>query len=612
MQTETKHLVTPVIKELHPGKRTIQKLPNNGALVLEHDIPYVLIYRKKPTNNHLSKLVKLGASYLILGSDKEQDIYEFLKSIMEQMSHRFGSFLIFEIFEGEINDREFTVYSSSNKLKSTLKKLLSGLKKIENSHPDQTLEANLGNLDSITSPEGLRFLSNEFRQMGGSWISLKIPPVYKDQNHTLFPVYFKEFRNQFSKVIQKSMFEFIRVQTTSKIDSYHGLGRRRIHEKVLEIDQKIRNIQDQYSFLLLISPINNNDLQRDFFKNKYEKIGKYHYRLLPVDPDILKRKLYNLAIDEIDDPVLAFIYDEKREEIDQELTMLKERGSKNFFYSSIRLYKDVSPELLEEACLILQNIPEDTSTLNNHGIDVQEFSKMAKKEFEFFQQSASDYNGKVHIQNDLNIMMVCNGELFLPSSYKMSEKEAVALLQHEIGTHMLTHYNGLQQPLKQMAYGLAGYDELQEGIAVLAEYLSGSLCSNRLRTLAGRIIAGDALLNGADFTEMFRLLHSTYDFSKNRAYNITSRMFQGGGFLKDIVYLKGLFQLQQYLKNGGKLESLLSGKFALRHLEVIQNLTERKLLVPPAILPRYITNEKYQKKIHTFQQGIPLYKMISL
>ncbi|MHA7056301.1 flavohemoglobin expression-modulating QEGLA motif protein [Aquimarina sp. M1] len=610
MNVEDTPSLESLFNTLNPGGRTIKKLPNNGQLLLEHDIPYLLIYQKNTNDSEIEKLVKTGASFLIIDGENDAQIHEFLEKLIQQMSQRFGAFLIFEIFGGEKNEEEFIIYSSSKKLPNTLKTLVSGFKKIESKHLRKPFTTRLEKQPVLASREKTVFPPNDFRQMGGTWISIEIPPIYKNLDGNLYPVYFKKFRDQFADLIQKSVFDFVRIQTTSKIASYHGLGNRSIQEKVLEIDKKIRSIQDKYSFLLLVSPINNQSLKEAFFKNGYKDIGQYHYRLLPHDPDILKRRLYNLAIDEIDDPVLAFIYDEKREEIDQELTMLKERGSKNFFYSSIRLYKTVSTELLKEAELILQNVKENEESIINDLISAKEFRKMARGEFDYFRQSAPNYKGKVHIQEDLNIMMVCNGELFLPSAYKLSPKEATALLQHEIGTHMLTHYNGSQQPLKQMAYGLAGYDELQEGIAVLAEYLTGSLCTNRLRTLAGRIVAGEALLNGANFTEMFHLLYNKYDFSDERAFDITVRMFQGGGFLKDVVYLKGLHQLQKFLKNGGQIDHLLSGKFALKHLDVIKNLTERGLLSPPKIYPRYLQNDRYKQRIQKFKKGIPLYKMI--
>src|SRR5699024_4820911 len=200
--------------------------------------------------------------------------------------------------------------------------------------------------------------------------------------------------------------------------------------------------------------------------------------------------------------------------------------------------------------------------------------------------------------------------LYLPADYMLTKKEASALIQHEVGTHVLTYYNGEQQSLTQLSQGLANYDALQEGIAVLAEYLVGGLTGNRLRTLAGRVIAGEALLDDADFKEVFNLLKSTYGFSKEPAFNITSRVFQGGGFLKDIIYLKGLVRLRDYLKNNGDFEILLSGKFALEHVPIIKELMDREILIPPKIKPRYFENKNYENRLKKLREGISFSEMI--
>lgn len=87
-------------------------------------------------------------------------------------------------------------------------------------------------------------------------------------------------------------------------------------------------------------------------------------------------------------------------------------------------------------------------------------------------------------------------------------------------------------------------------------------------------------------------------------------MFQGGGFLKDIIYLKGLVELRDYLGNGGALQPLLAGKFALKHVDIINDLTQRKLLNAPKIIPRYFENTNFSTKLNAFKEGITLSKMI--
>lgn len=600
-----------ILDDLKPGERTVSELPYGGYIFLEHDIPSLLIYRKIPNDKATRRLARSGASYLIIGEENPDFFKSFLLELTKKMAARFGSFLLLEIYSGKAESTEFVIRGPSHKLPVSLNVLKEKLEAIKSrkfgvelsARIEQTKQRQLVGVEALLAIE-------DMKTIGGTLIGLEVPPVYRDEEGKVYPVYFRQFRNQFASAIQKSVFEFIRVQTSSKLRSYNALGKRNIHKEVFKIDRQLTEIESGYQFLLLLAPVNIQQIRQRFFETNFKEVNEYHYRLLPIDPDLLKRKLYNLRIDEIDDPALAYLFDEKREEIDHQLTMLKERGSKRFLYSSMNLYKGVEKKILSEAKLILENIPEDHEEEKNELLDVEDFKKLAEEEFAFFKEQIPAYEGKVHIRKDVNIMMVSQGELYLPSDYKLTHSGAKALIQHEVGTHALTYFNGQQQPLSQLAIGLADYEALQEGIAVLSEYLIGGLSGNRLRILAGRVVAGDALLDDCNFKSVFNLLYSQYDFTKERAFNITSRMFQGGGFLKDIIYLKGLVQLQKFVMKGGNLEDLLAGKFALKHVPVIKDLTERGLLIPPKLKPRYLSHPDFEEKINKFKQGISLSKMI--
>ncbi|MDN3491736.1 flavohemoglobin expression-modulating QEGLA motif protein [Winogradskyella bathintestinalis] len=602
--------VKHLIPKLSEGKRTVTTLPSGGYLFLEHDVPSLLIYRNNPKDTATKRLIRGGASYLIIGTEEFDYYKKFIQDLTELMAAKFGTFIMVEIFSGDQKSKEFVIKGPSHKLPVSLQVLKNELLKIKSRQYNLKLQARIEQTKDRHLGEKPLLDISDIKERGATLIGLEVPPVYRDEHGTIYPVYFRDFKTQFIIAIQRAVFEFVRVQTTSSLTNYNALGKRTIHEEVFKIDRQLTKIETSYQFLLLVAPVNIQALRSQFFESHFKKLDRYHYRLLPVDPDILKRQLYNLRIDEIDDPAISYLFDEKREEIDHELTMLKERGSKSFFHSSIRLYKGLDKDVLAEAELILQNIAEDHEKEQHEHIDIKAFSKLANEEFEFLKKQDPNFKCKVHVRDDVNVMMVSKGELYLPSDYTMDKKDAKALIQHEIGTHALTYYNGTQQPLTQMASGLANYDALQEGIAVLSEYLCGGLSGNRLRILAGRVVAGAALLDGADFHQTFFKLYSQYDFTKERAFNITSRMFQGGGFLKDIIYLKGLVRLRDYLIHGGELKPLLSGKFALKHVKVIQDLTDRGLVVPPTITPRYLEHKDFNKKINKLKKGLSLSKMI--
>lgn len=608
---DKKDTLSSLIENATNGLRSIFEIPGKGFIHLEPALPFLYIYRKLPNDVGTKRLVKSGASYLIIGDVNAYDYSKLITELSEAMTGKHNAFLIVDIYSGEKGSTDFKIHAPASHLPASMEALKHELHKIRVSDQAPYLGVTIDDEEvSIKGVEVLPCSHDDILECGATLIHIEVPPVYRSASGVLFPVFFRRFRDHFSRALQKAVFEFIRVQTTSGIPSFTAIGKRNIHEELFKLDKQLTEIESSFSLLMLVAPVNINNIRDTFFESGFKTVPDYHYRLLPVDPDRLKRRLFNLRIDEIDDPALAYLYSEKREELDKQLSMLKERGTRNFFYSSIRLFHGVEKDLKKEAEDILSILPEESEPDVSELIDATEFKKLAQQEFDFFKKQDAGFSSKVHIKEDLNIMMVSQGEFYLPKNYKLTRKEADALLQHEIGTHVLTYYNGSQQPLSQMKAGLADYDTMQEGIAVMAEFLCGSLTPNRLRTLAGRVIAGDALMQGCNFKDMFDLLKNTYGFSKERAFNIVSRMFQGGGFLKDIVYLKGFVQLRHYLNSGGDLELLLAGKFALHHVNIIKELIDREVLIAPKIKPRYLQMDCYKDQMKEITAGTYLAQMI--
>jgi uncharacterized protein (TIGR02421 family) len=169
-------------------------------------------------------------------------------------------------------------------------------------------------------------------------------------------------------------------------------------------------------------------------------------------------------------------------------------------------------------------------------------------------------------------------------------------MQHEIGTHVVTHVNGWHQPLRLLGAGLAGYDETQEGLAVFAEYLVGGLTARRLRQLAARVIAVHQMIHGAPFTETHRHLVDS-GIRPIEAFTITMRAFRSGGLTKDAVYLRGLRHVIAHVANGGSLDVLWLGKMAIADVPHIENLRQRGVLHEPLLTPRYMTEPGAQERL---------------
>ena len=603
--------IEQILTILEKEKEISCGLPGRGVLHIEKELPYLVIYRRRKDDRGTRRLVTNESSYLIIGDQDFEAYTKLLYKISDKMSAEMKSYLLFEIYSGHPDSTKVRIKGPAQRLPSTLESLKENFLKINDEFTGLYLDTEI--LDTPNrQPENEKPLMEieEAKSCGAVIVGLEVPPIYRNEDNRLYPVFFRNFKDFVIKAMHRSFFEFIRVQTSGGVASFNALGRKYLKQIVFDIDKQLADIERSYQFLWLVSPANIHDIKEQFFESNYEKVIDYHYRLLPVDPDVLKRRLYNLKIEEIDDPAMSYLFREKREELDMQITMLSERGTRNFLYDSIRLYKGVENNLCEEAKNILNSVPEETDDASKEILDSKAFSSMARKEFDYFRQQDENFKCKVHIRKDVNVMMVSHGELYIPEDYKMNRVEAEALIQHEVGTHVLTYYNGSKQPLNQLSIGLADYDPLQEGLAVMSEFMVDGLTANRLRILAGRVLAGEAVMNGGDFREIFRLLKKDYGFSAERSFNITSRIMQGGGFMKDIIYLKGLVLLKDYLKEGGEYEPLMAGKFGIKHTGIIKELTDRKVLKPLQIKPSFLHSDKMYDKLELIRQGLSLPQMV--
>ena len=64
---------------------------------------------------------------------------------------------------------------------------------------------------------------------------------------------------------------------------------------------------------------------------------------------MLKRELYKIPIERVEDPALQRLFQEKQEELELKLTMLRDRDTPRFLYESLQLFGGVRDDLLQLA-----------------------------------------------------------------------------------------------------------------------------------------------------------------------------------------------------------------------------------------------------------------------
>jgi uncharacterized protein (TIGR02421 family) len=353
-----------------------------------------------------------------------------------------------------------------------------------------------------------------------------------------------------------------------------------------------------------VSPVNTDQAYRSFRRNKMLKPPRFRYRPLEVDPARLKRALYKAPIEKVEDPTLASIFSEKQRELSLKLDLLSDRGSPRFLHTGVALYGDVDDATLGTAQRVLDRLdPAERAT--GRVVDAAAFAATAQAEIDRYRQSYPDLRAEVHLREDIASLMVSSGHLLIGAGIRLPQRRVDALLQHEVGTHVVTYWNGSAQRLRLLATGLSGHDELQEGLAVLAEYLVAGLTPPRLRTVAARVVAARAVLDGAEFMDIYRTL-SEAGFAPRTAFQTTVRVWRGGGFVKDAVYLRGLQQVASYLADGGRIETLLAGKISVDHVAVIEELQRRGVLITPPLRPAYLDQPDTHYRLERLRGGLDL------
>jgi uncharacterized protein (TIGR02421 family) len=186
-----------------------------------------------------------------------------------------------------------------------------------------------------------------------------------------------------------------------------------------------------------------------------------------------------------------------------------------------------------------------------------------------------------------------------------TDRDARQLIEHEAYVHVCTSLNGRRQTqLPLLAAAHAGTTRTQEGLAVFAEFITGSLELDRLRRLALRVLAIQMALEGADFLQVYRFFLER-GIEPVQAYESSRRVFRGGvltggaPFTKDLVYLDGFLRVTNCLRavfaegRADCLPLLFCGKLDLDDLPAMAQLVQRGLCRLPTFLPPWAADRRF-------------------
>ncbi len=366
---------------------------------------------------------------------------------------------------------------------------------------------------------------------------------------------------------------------------------------LLQIDHNIDEFVKKIELLSYVNPVNIEEEKERFFASKYLTDPVFKYPEIDFDKFKLHRELFKQPLEDIEDKEINQLYEDIIYTYSGLIQCIETIGEgKKFYYNSLHSFGTPTEKDVENANFILHfDDDEDKEQFQPKysAVKTEEFFKDYSKRYDF------TYNIK-HSSLMSDIAMVLNNikTLVINKNHTYSDNEIAVLTNHEIGVHMVTTMNGLLHPLKIFSHGFPNNEETQEGLAVLAEYMSNNLTVKRLKKLAYRVIAVNSLAKGYSFSKTFRLLHNNYNLERETAFYITVRVHRGGGFTKDYLYLTGLKKVYDYYKQGNNLNLLLTGKVSLDYVNEIQSLIDKGLAVPAKhITDSYSENKNTNKTV---------------
>jgi len=383
---------------------------------------------------------------------------------------------------------------------------------------------------------------------------------------------------------------YCKVHTNWKHDHHSKLLDKSMDPALLEVDKQLYSLLKNFELLAFVNPNNAHSEKKKFFKHMCTELPSFSYNPIRINAYSLKQELSNLRVQDISDISIRHLYESVINSYFDKIDLLSTLNTKKFFYNSLRYFGRPSKNDIQNAqyFLHLPDVPGEPK--NAPSLDVHEAIVS-------FEEGLKSYGLESKIELSDKVIahvMVLNSRktiLFRPDA-KFSRTQINSLVEHEIGVHMTTTTNSNEQELKVFNLGLPVNTETQEGLAILSEYLSGNVSMKRLKELSYRVIVADMMCSGADFVECFNYLRNERGMGRDNAYALVTRIFRGGGFTKDYLYLKGFVKVFNFWQDENSLEPLLVGKTSLDFYGTIEEMIEREMVKKPSFITKSFVDPK--------------------
>lgn len=358
------------------------------------------------------------------------------------------------------------------------------------------------------------------------------------------------------------------------------------------------------------------ELKKDILENEKNEIVRQLYRWR-INEKIAETRMLKAVRDENDKKFSRysnFIYGKPNKEIyEYTISQIKKVIDEKLLDPDINT-RDLALKLNHELFDLLR---DNENIINPERYNLPKF-KSSKEDTEFlsediktaFEKALEEYQiteWKVVVDKEgkftgINVSQELK-QINIPQNRKLRQSNLVALIKHEIGTHVARREHGEKTKLKLLGLGLDRYLKGEEGMATFQE--QGVLGAKDFSGLDGHLAI--CLASGIDgkkrnFREVFEILKKFYFLNSKKgkleairnaednAWNRCARTFRGTTckitgicFTRDIVYREGNIGIWNMIKNNPEeIRRFSVGKYDPanpRHIWILDQLgiTEKDL-----------------------------------
>lgn len=519
---------------------------------------------------------------------KHQTFYRVLESLVEAIEQRFGGALIFDIHS----------YNYLRHEKGTPTFNL-GTEQIDKERWQSVIDFTLNRLGKVELPNmpvdstendvfhGRGYLISHIngRFQNSLVLPIEVKKIFMDElNGELYPLVMQSLGPQFKECLVDISTFFSRRYTSKRRAKKSDMLTEKMDPAILKVDRDLFQLAKGLETLHYINPINIAAEKKQFFKCNGNYKPNFRYRQLDIDPYLFREQLYHLPVHGIRDPSIQSLYRDVIDSLSDKIDLLVKAGQPDFLYESLKYYGE--PNVIDEK--------NANFILHASGFDFDEGGVVTTEELQHrMKAEAINWGMSCKIETSTKLVasaMVSNSRkaVLIAKNLWLTETEANALLHHELGVHMATTLNANSQRLKIFSIGLPGNTLTQEGLAILNEYHTNNMTLRRLQVLALRVIAVKEMLRKNDFRHTYSYLFEEHHMSTDEAFKLALRVHRGGGFTKDYLYLNGVSQALESIKEQD-ISNLYVGKTGFEYLPIINEMVERQLVTVPHFVPEHLS-----------------------